>query len=207
MTGGPEAGRHDDDGVDRPYLIWRLPRPVRAVSSAPLGGGLGDRSWVLNAQVDLYYARTDPAAHLAAIAADAGAQGPGVGLLTAADLTVGKGEDGGVRAWATVGVTTPTWAADDDDAWSAYAPGTINVVVAVPVPLADAALVNAATTATEAKSQALFEAGVPGTGTASDAVCVLAAGDGDAGAFGGPRSEWGARVARAVHTAIRSRLP
>ncbi|MFD8070885.1 adenosylcobinamide amidohydrolase, partial [Streptomyces parvulus] len=30
---------------------------------------------------------------------------------------------------------------------------------------------------------------------------------GDAHAFAGPRSEWGARLARAVHRAVRSALP
>jgi hypothetical protein len=74
--------------------------------------------------------------------------------------------------------------------------------------------VNAVVTATEAKSQAVIEAGFPGTGTASDAICVaaptsaaaLATGPvlaGDAAEdFTGPRSPWGARIARAVHAAV-----
>jgi adenosylcobinamide amidohydrolase len=57
-------------------------------------------------------------------------------------------------------------------------------------------------TATEAKSQALFERGVPGTGTASDAVCVLCPPTGTAAPFAGPRSAWGARIGRAVHAAV-----
>lgn len=205
MIPGPEAGEHDDDRR-RPYLLWRLPEPLPAICSGPLGGGVGLRSWVLNAQVDLHYARTDPDVHLAEIGAAAGVTGAGVGLLTAADLVAGSAEDGGVQAWATVGVTTPTWAADADDAHGTWAPGTINVVVALPVALGPAALVNAVVTATEAKTQALLEAGVPGTGTASDAVCILAAPGGPAEVFGGPRSPWGARLARAVHGAVAARL-
>jgi adenosylcobinamide amidohydrolase len=127
-------------------------------------------------------------------------------MLTAADLTLGHCEDAGVRAWATVGVTAPTWAADADEAMTVWTPGTINLVVAVPAALADAALVNLATTVTEAKSQALADAGVPGTGTASDAVCVLCRPDGAPEPFGGPRSTWGARAARAVHAAVGERL-
>ena len=103
-------------------------------------------------------------------------------------------------------------------------------------------------TITEAKAQALIEAGVPGTGTASDAVVVCwpsAVGDdaraarhsdaarrsdaarhsggdargraapggdspretdpgfaGEPEAFAGPRSLWGARLARATHAAV-----
>jgi len=200
----PEPGRSGDD---RPYLLWRLDRPWRSLATAPLGGGWGERSWVLNAQVDLHYERTDPDAHLAEIAAEAGLGGAGVGMMTAADLTAGYAEDGGVRAWATVGVTTPTWAADADDARTEWLPGTINIVVAVPAAFADAALVNLVATATEAKCQALAEARVPGTGTASDAVCVLCRPDGVAEPFGGPRSTWGAQVARAVHAAVGERLP
>ena len=198
----PELGRHGDD---RPFVLWRLDGPHPMLSTAPLGGGWGRRSWILNAQVELDYARTDPDAHAAEIAAGAGAVGPGVGMLTAADLTPGYAEDDGVRAWATVGVTSPTWAADVDDAISAWVPGTINLVVSVPHALTDAAMVNAVTTATEAKVQALAEAGVPGTGTASDAVCLVCAPDGPADEFGGPRSTGGARGGRAVHAAVGER--
>jgi adenosylcobinamide amidohydrolase len=74
------------------------------------------------------------------------------------------------------------------------------------VALSDAALVNAIATVTEAKAQALADTGVAGTGTASDAVCVAAAAaigtDGEAETYGGPRSVWGARMARAVHRAV-----
>ena len=71
----------------------------------------------------------------------------------------------------------------------------------VPAPLSDAALVNAVVTVTEAKVQALAEAGMAGTGTSSDAVCVacpfapgLPSGllDGEVEPYGGPRSLWGA---------------
>ena len=40
-----------------PVLVWRLARPLLVVSSAPLGGGLGPRSWVVNATVGLDYDR------------------------------------------------------------------------------------------------------------------------------------------------------
>ncbi|WP_245869169.1 adenosylcobinamide amidohydrolase [Actinomadura meyerae] len=84
-------------------------------------------------------------------------------------------------------------------------PGTVNIVVAVPVRLSDAALVNAVVTATEAKTQALLEAGYPCTGTASDAVCVAAASGGaEHEVFAGPRSTWGSRIARAVHAAVHA---
>lgn len=187
---------------ERPMLVWRFPAPVRAVATAVLGGGVGDRSWVVNAEVALDYAADDPAAHVAGLAAAEGLVGEGIGLLTAARVRdVASASDGGVACDATVGLSVPTWAAAPDGAWSRWVPGTVNVVCWVPAPLSDAALVNAVVTVTEAKTQALLEAGVPGTGTASDAVVVCCP-PGGAEPYGGPRSTWGARLARAVHAAV-----
>jgi adenosylcobinamide amidohydrolase len=59
-------------------------------------------------------------------------------------------------------------------------------------------------TATEAKTQALLEAGIRATGTASDAVCIAAPATGARQDFAGPRSLWGARIARAVHAAVHT---
>ncbi|OIJ63924.1 adenosylcobinamide amidohydrolase [Streptomyces mangrovisoli] len=190
-------------------LLWRAGDGWRMVSSAVLGGGLGERAWVLNAQVSHGYRRTDPDRHLAELAEAAGARGAGVGLMTAADVTAhGRARDGGVDVVATAGLGVRGWAATPI-AGSALppAPGTINIVAALPVPLTDAALVNAVATATEAKVQALLESGYDCSGTPTDAVCVAArtvrVGE-QAHAFAGPRSVWGARLARAVHAAVRA---
>ncbi|MDP1819381.1 MAG: adenosylcobinamide amidohydrolase [Acidimicrobiales bacterium] len=189
-------------GAARPVLVWRFHEPVHAAATTVLGGGIGRRSWIVNAEVDHEY-RRDPEAHLRAIAAQLGlAADDGVGLLTAARvLDVVVAADDGAECAATVGVSTPVWAAAPDGAWARWVPGTINLAVWVPAPLSDAALANALVTATEAKAQALFDAGVPGTGTASDALVVCCP-PGGAEPYGGPRSVWGARLARAVHGAV-----
>jgi adenosylcobinamide amidohydrolase len=201
----PERATHADDGAgrSRPVLVWRSATPFRCVSSGALGGGLADRSWVFNAEVSLDYQCDDAAGHLRDIGAELGLEaGAGTGLMTAARvLHVVTGTDGGVGCAATVGVSTPTWAAAPDGTWSRWAPGTINLVCLVPAPLSDAALVNAVISATEAKTQAMLDAGVPGTGTASDAVVVCCP-PGGTEAYGGPRSTWGARLARSVHAAV-----
>ena len=219
-----EAAAEGDAPQRLAMALWRPGPGWTMISSGVLGGGLGPREWVLNAQVPGHYSRTDPRAHLTEIAAGLGLAGPGVGLLTAAQVTdLVEAEDEGVRVAATVGLRVPTWAAappatEDPELapagrapagprGPAWRPGTINIVVAVPVPLREAAFVNAVITATEAKSQAVIEAGFGGTGTASDAICVAAP---DAGGpfqpaaedFAGPRSPWGARIARAVHAAV-----
>ncbi|MFD3731934.1 adenosylcobinamide amidohydrolase [Streptomyces sp. NPDC058632] len=208
-----------EDGGPLHALLW-IPGPgMRMISSAVLGGGIGERSWVLNAQVSHGYRRTDPDRHLADLATGAGALGLGVGLMTAADVaSYAHAHDGGAEAIVTSGVDVRGWAAvpeagratGEDGTEDAHAPGTINIVVALPVPLTDAALVNAVATATEAKVQALVEAGHDCSGTPTDAVCVAARtpSPGETPhAFAGPRSPWGARLARAVHRAVQDATP
>jgi len=189
--------------------VWRFDEPLRVLASATLGGGWGERSWLVNAEVDLAYDCADPAGDLRAVAQRLGLDpDAGAGLLTAARvLDVACTDDTGAQCAATVGLTHPTWAAGPEGDWSRWSPGTVNLVCWVPQPLTDAALVNAVATATEAKTQALLGAGVPGTGTASDAIvvcCPAAPADpaDDAARSAGPRSTWGARLARAVHAAV-----
>jgi adenosylcobinamide amidohydrolase len=188
-------------------LVWRCDRPWLAISSAPLGGGLGTRHWVLNATVPSGYDRLDPDAHLAELALQHGLRGIGVGLLTAVDIRdVVHVIDSGVTASVTTGIGGhPTWAAAPEAA-IAREVGTVNAVCWLPVRLSDAALVNAIATVAEAKAQAFGEAGVPGTGTATDATVLLCPLDGPAEPFGGPRSPIGAALARAVHAAVLAGL-
>jgi adenosylcobinamide hydrolase len=149
------------------------------------------------------YGRRDPDAHLTKLGVSLGLPGRGVGMLTAADVrAVSCGMDSGVEASATVGIGHPTWAAAADPTRPVSLVGTVNLFVVVPERLSDAALVNAVATATEAKAQALWESGIRGTGTATDAVCIACPDEGRAHAFGGPRSVWGSRLARAVHGAV-----
>lgn len=184
--------------------MWRFAEPVTVASTASAGGGLGERRWVINAQVASDYGRSDLDRHGAELAAGAGLAGPGVVMFTAAAVDrVRSAADGDVHVDATVGLTHPTWAAEPEtQPVHGAAPGTINIVAVLPVRLAPAALLNALCTATEAKTQALLAAGIPGTGTPSDAVTIACPADGPAEPFAGPRSEWGARLARAVHAAV-----
>ena len=199
-----------EDGACRHMLAWRAGPGWRMIGSAVLGGGLGERAWVLNAQVRPGYDRMDPQAHLGELARGLGLSGPGMGLLTAASVDAFvHAEDDGVEAVVTAGLGVPTWAAAPDYVPAPYRPGTINILAAVPAALADAALVNCVTTATEAKVQALLDAGYDCSGTASDAVCIAARVPAAPGRgrqqpepFGGPRSRWGARLARAVYEAV-----
>ncbi len=216
----PQLLSRHEDGAELAMALWRFSGPLLALSSAPYGGGWGERHWVLAAQVTAGYSRADPAGHLAELARGLELDGPGIGMLTAVDVhLVATGREEGVMAAATVGVTHPTWAAATDTAATeaagtpgsgaagpatgrASAAGTVNIVAVLDRRMSPAALVNAVMTVTEAKSQALWDAGIAGTGTASDAVAVLCPPCGPAEAYGGPRSRWGSRLARAVHRAV-----
>jgi adenosylcobinamide amidohydrolase len=196
---------HTTTDRTRPVLVWRSPRPVLAISSGAFGGGMGLRSWIVNAEVPKGYDRIDLADHAAELKHELELTGDGVVLLTAASVDRhAVAEDAEVAATATVGLTTPTWAAAPDGDAGEWQPGTINVVAWVPVRLSLAAMVGAVGTVTEAKAQALTEAGVPGSGTASDAVCIACPAEGPVETFAGVRSEWGARLARAAHAAVRT---
>ena len=124
-------------------------------------------------------------------------------MLTAADVRRhATATDDGVEVLATVGLGHPIQAAAPDDGRRVDLVGTINVVAFLPERLSDAALVNTVATAAEAKVQAVRELGAQATGTATDALCLVCPDHGRLHYFGGPRSVWGARLARAVHRAV-----
>lgn len=211
-------------------LVWRFDEPTEAISSAAVGGGIALIDWIVNIGVGSGYTRIDLDAHAAEVAAELDLRGDGTALFTAADVRgVRRAECVGVVVHATVGVSKPTWAAaaelpvtapresvgsdrpasgsgggdsaDDNDI------GTINIVAQLPVGLEPGAAVNAVMTITEAKTQALAECGVAGTGTATDAVVVAWPAAARRERFGGPRSQWGQRLALAAYNAVRAGLP
>lgn len=190
----------------RLVLVRQFDEPVRALSSASVGGGFSHPDWVLNIGVPRDYSRTDLDEHAATIAARHDLFGTGIAMFTAVD--VAREQHAcveGVSVSATVGATRPTWAADPE-AGHGHWPGTINLIAQLPVALGQAAMVQALLAMTEAKTQALLEAGVPGTGTASDASALLCPAAGPAHTFAGVRSTWGHRLAMATHSAVHQGL-
>jgi len=196
------------DGPGLHTLVWKWPEPVRTLSSAPVGGGLNRTSWLLNIGVPLDYARIDLARHVSESVEALGISGEGIALFTAADVArVERASSEGVVVDTTVGIFKPTWAADPAGGYTPWKPGTINSVVQLPSVISVSAAVNAVITATEAKTQAIHEAGILGTGTASDAVVIVwpaspGAANDEVAQFAGPRSLWGSRMAQAVHASV-----
>lgn len=187
-------------------LLWHCDDGSESLASSPVGGGRQTPAWVLNIGVPADYGRTDLDRHASEVTAALGLSGDGIALFTSAQLeTERQSSVEGVEVSCTAGIGKPTFAASGDDGWSAWSPGTINIVASMPRPLSEAAAVNAVITITEAKTQALAELKVPGTGTATDAVVVLWSGQGAVGeaeAFCGPRSLLGSRLANATFDAV-----
>jgi adenosylcobinamide amidohydrolase len=190
-------------------LVVDFGAPRRCLSSAVVNGGLTTASAWLNLQVPHGYARLDPDVHLRDEMLVRGLDPHAtVGVMTAAqvDRATEHAADG-VRVVATVGIGVPL-AAAGRRLREVPRVGTINIIILTAAPLTNGALVNAVQTATEAKAQALADAGIAAanhsghaTGTATDSICVAAA-PGGCEPFAGPVSHAGAAIAHAVHAAV-----
>jgi len=185
--------------------------PLRVLASAVHHGGFAAARAVVNLRVGKDDPCADPAGLIGAFARRAGVPAPWVGLLTGAQTErAAQAEEsaGGFHALAvvTVGLGNPVAAGRSPVA--TWAASTINTIVVVDADPEPAALVNAVITATEVKGLALREAGLlangggAASGTSTDAVVIAATGRGAAARFGGPASEMGWVVARAVHVAL-----
>jgi adenosylcobinamide amidohydrolase len=184
-------------------LVWRWETPVQALSSASVGGGPGVVDWVVNVGVRSGYDRTDLCEHAREVADELNLRGEGVAMFTAVEVSRWQRcHFEGVAVDATVGISHPTWAADLTEPKAPPGHGTINLVVQAPVGLHAGAAVNAVITATEAKTQALADRGVSGTGTPTDAVTITWPSGAAVEPFAGPRSRWGSRIALAVYRAV-----
>src|SRR5215470_9990131 len=124
----PQLLSRHEDGTELAMALWRFRSPLLALSSAPYGGGWGERRWILAAQVTGGYNRADPAGHLARMARGLELDGPGIGMLTAVDVrVVSTGREDGVAVAATVGLSHPSWAAAETGT-SVPAAGTVNII-------------------------------------------------------------------------------
>lgn len=186
-------------------------RPLTVLSSAVAGGGLASARSIVNLHVPKHCPWEDAGLRLDAFAAGRTLPAPWVGLLTAAwteKAQVASERAAGITALAvvTVGLSNPI--AAGLSAAASSPPGTINTIAVVDAALETAALVNLVMTATEVKSLVLAEAGLrcpdgrPATGTSTDAIVVAATGRSVAARFGGPISDAGWVVARAVRAAL-----
>jgi len=188
-------------------------------SSAFYNGGMREASAILNRKVPLNYVCDEPVqemrSYMEAQRFDADRT---IGLLTAAKLTHASiqeetGDWFRLVVCATAGTRNAAKAGVARAAYPAYRPGTINTVVLIDGRMTEAAMLNALTTATEAKSAALrdadirdeFNASLHATGTTTDAVVAAVTQRADhpmVHAYAGCASEIGNAIGRLVYEAV-----
>ena len=186
-----------------PVLVWQLGRPIWTISTAPHGGGLGPRRWIINAQLPPGCAGRDLDDRLAQLGISLGLSGEGVGMLTIGDVRhLWRGREGGVEVVVTVSVEQATPAAGSNGPATVAPSVSANVLAVLPEPVCDAALVNAVTTVAEARVETLWDAGLVATAPSSDAISILCHGHGERRSSGRSHSRWEPALARAVRTAV-----
>ena len=197
--------------IGREAVVLRWPLLLRVLSSAVVGGGLAEARAVINLHVAKDDPCVDPPGLIETFARRAAVHEPYVGLLTSActeHATVGEAAGFGFQAVAVATVGLSNRIAAGRSAARPWVPSTINTIVVVEADPEPAALVNAVITATEVKALALMEASIgdgdggPATGTSTDAVVIAATGRGPRARFGGPASELGWVIGRAVREAL-----
>ncbi|MGB9672722.1 MAG: adenosylcobinamide amidohydrolase [Anaerolineales bacterium] len=197
--------------------VWLISKKTLfGLSSAVLGGGLGEFRSLFIYHVDKEYNHPDPLKHLTQIAVDQNLPSPTIGLLTAAKLERTAIEtisyaDLLVCAIITAGVSNATSAGISLPV-DYQKPGTINIVVLVNRRLEPAAMVNAVITITEAKTDCLRRLGIHtqtgeiASGTSTDTVVVAHTGDGQPLAYAGAATPIGWLIGRVVRAALTKSL-
>ncbi len=199
------------------HLVLRLPKPCAAVSSAPLNGGLNTVRAVVNRSVSRGWTCDDPEADTAQYVAGLGLEPETtVGLITAvsmADLQYQEAARSGWRVHTLVTAGTGNAAAAGGRfPLDETAAGTVNLIVLAEGSLSPAALVNAALTATEAKTAAFRAAGVQtrfgesATGTTTDTVTVVNLAEHPTSPYAGLATVPGFLVADIVYNALLTAL-
>jgi len=209
-------------------LLVTFPAPRRALSSAVLGGGFTEVSFILNHWVQ----RETPAngnergcevgprpdAYLQSRIRKLGIEGSGVGLMTAVNipknlvaLHLGFRERW-VEGFFTVGVRNAVRAGDPasyvEDGGQCRPAGTINMILIAHAALSDAAMVEALQVATEAKAAVLLESGIrssvssrAATGTGTDCTAIVS-GEGAPLRYAGTHTRMGELIGRVVSEGI-----
>lgn len=212
-------------------LLIRFQTPRRVLSSAVLGGGFVNASFILNHWIRKDVAlnnpdlrcelREQPARYLQNLIQPLGLEGVGVGLMTAVNipkkLVVVRldFQNMGVEGFFTVGVGNAIRAGDpatDPETDGDRPVGTINMILITNACLSDPAMVEAIQVAAEAKAAILMESGIksrvssnPATGTGTDCTAIVS-GHGHPVRYCGTHTKMGELIGRVVSEGIMEGL-
>ena len=192
---------------------------LKVLSSSVIGGDMRETRHIMSVRVpddpsQREFALKRPRAYLRERAQALGNQDPVVGLITTLDherLQVATHSEGDIKvtALATVGLTHLSSPGRHNVVYTGEdRAGTINLVVLADARLSSEAEVRAATLATEAKTLALFEAGVKtgdgamATGTSMDTIIIASTGRGRFFRYSGTSTLLGHLIGRAVYDVV-----
>ena len=193
--------------------------PLKVLSSTVIGGDLRETNHIMSVRVpddpaQREFALKRPRAYLRERSQALGNQEPAVGLITTLDherLQVATHTEGDIKvtALATVGLTHLSAPGRHNVVYTGEAQaGTINLVVLADAKLSPEAEVRAATLATEAKTLALFEAGIKteegsiATGTSMDTIIIASTGRGPFFRYSGTSTLLGHLIGLAVYEVV-----
>lgn len=193
--------------------------PLQVLSSSVIGGDMKETRHIMSVRVpddanQREFALKRPRAFLRERAKTLGNQEPVVGLITTLDhdrlqIATYAGGEIKVTALATVGLNHASAPGRHNVVYTGEdQPGTINLVVLADARLALPAEVRAATLATEAKTLALFEAGIKtedghiATGTSMDTIIVASTRRGPFFRYSGTSTLLGDLIGRAVRDVV-----
>ncbi len=209
---------------ERDHLSVECGRSYQTLSNAPFRGGPVHGERFVNWKVPLNYDCTDPA-EMMRQALNGWGYDPQttVGLQTAAHLTHAsfaeeEGDECRLFVCASAGTGNAARAGVLRETFSAYEPGTVNIILLIDGQMTESAMVNAIISATEAKSAAFADLdirdhshGCTATGTSTDAVLVAVSqseGYGRVHRYAGVATTIGNAIGRlvyaAVHEAVRT---
>jgi iron complex transport system ATP-binding protein len=194
-------------------LTITFERPMKALSSAVLNGGLVNARSIVNYHVPKTFSEPHPDKYLERIASRLRLPRPTIGLMTAvnirnASVNKAREKDARVVSVITAGLSYPA-AAGDNVSIEGVHQGTINTVILVEGSLTESAMVNAVKTATEAKSVALRDldiksrfSGQTASGTTSDSICVASCRNIPEWNYAGTSTAIGQAIARSVRAGV-----
>lgn len=186
---------------------------MRTLSSSVTGAGLGSYRHFINRHVDKDYAvdnhTEDMLTYIDTLGYDVSDT---VGMMTAAKLErvaqrFSTGDCFSIFVVVTAGVSNAVDCTASPTIAPADSPGTINTWIFINGKLTDAALVQAITTATEAKTKAVIDLGITdpetktiATGTSTDSIVVAATQRGEHLPYAGTATYLGKLIGQTVYT-------
>ncbi|MGM0845244.1 MAG: adenosylcobinamide amidohydrolase [Bacillota bacterium] len=204
--------------VSSELITFRLPKPIKTMSSGVCGAGVRWTSSIVNRHVADTYNCDDYREDMVEFLINSGFDPTNtVGMMTAVmleDLSFKKITEGDLSIFVVV--TAGVGNAVDisrTSSLSVLKPGTINTWVLVNGELSDEAFIQAIVTATEAKVKALQDENVRdystnslATGTSTDSILIGAVQRGEKLPFSGPITDVGRMIGKGVYETTREAI-